>query len=139
MTTRTTTKDVAADTYTIPAPLVHRGIMALVTLFFGLAGYMIVWALNDREWKAQQQTAQLAFTKDLAAIRQLIDPGVLPRADERLKALERAVEQQSTDLREWGTGLRGSMTELQSSHETHRNDAALHRRYPFPLPTPNSP
>ena len=126
-----------AEEYLVPAPLVHRLIISIFAALIGLAGYMVIWALNDVKWKSKQESRLDSIMAEQANMKDLLEVGVLPRADERLKALERFLRKEielvtesqrllQRDLREWGTGLRATITELQSSIELHRNDTRRH-------------
>lgn len=81
------------DTYTISAALVHRLILSitasLLTFTVAVAGYMISWNKEDKAWKTKQDERLGALVANIAALRKEVDEGILPRADERIKALEK--------------------------------------------------
>jgi uncharacterized membrane protein len=41
--------------YWIPAALVSKLIIAIITAIIAIGGYMVIWALNDAQWKATWQ------------------------------------------------------------------------------------
>ena len=74
--------------YIISARLVHGLIVAIFSALLGIAGWMVVWAANDSKWKGGMQADLQNFERALGKIEAQLAPGVLPRADERLRALE---------------------------------------------------
>ena len=96
------------NVYTISAGLVHTAIVAIVGSLLGLCGYMIVWAINDAAWKArvddkmshveQQLRNQLGtLAKEQLYIRDKVDRGILPIAEEKYGTLDERV----TRLEDW--------------------------------------
>lgn len=55
------TRDV--DGYTIPAPLVHKLLLCIVTSILGIGGYMVLWGVNDAKFKARVLT-ELQYLKE---------------------------------------------------------------------------
>ena len=45
-------KDTRHDGYLIPAPLVNKAILSIIGGIVLIAGYMVVWAINDAAFKA---------------------------------------------------------------------------------------
>lgn len=45
-------KDTRNDGYLIPAPLVNKAILSIIGGIVLIAGYMVVWAINDAAFKA---------------------------------------------------------------------------------------
>ena len=43
------------DGYFVPASLVNKLILGIFASLLSLAGYMVLWAMNDAEWKAHQE------------------------------------------------------------------------------------
>ena len=68
--------------YFVPAGLVNALIIAIFSSLIGIAGYMIVWNGQDAAFK---QTVLYRLTN----IENKVNNGILPRADERVKNLER--------------------------------------------------
>lgn len=46
-------KDTRNDGYLIPAPLVNKAIMSIIGGIVLIAGYMVVWAINDAAFKVK--------------------------------------------------------------------------------------
>ena len=67
--------------YLIAKPLVHKAIVSIISGIIVIAGYMIVWAVNDASWKAKQEAR-------IELVLGEIDQGILDRADERVRVLE---------------------------------------------------
>lgn len=78
--------------YSVPATLVHWLIAAILSSLISIAGYMVVWAVNDREWK----TSVNAKIEELVRIDSRTDfyvkEGILPVAKQRIDDLNRRVE-----------------------------------------------
>ena len=70
------------STYVLPAPLVNALIIAIFASLLSIAGYMVQWNSQDAAFKREVLTR-------LGAIEEQVQQGILPRADERMKAVER--------------------------------------------------
>ena len=133
MMTRQLKTDENGNTYSVPAPLVHRLIFAIFGALSVIAGYMVVWAVNDVRKESRQETQQNKVIEDIEEIKRILSKGVLPRADERLRALDKYLRaeikavklelgQVKQELRDWSTreiAIRGAL-------EAHMNDNQRH-------------
>ena len=79
--------------YVISAPLVHKLIMSIIGGIVAIGAYMVIWALNDTEWKATITTRLEALREDVAEIKAETGEGQLNVARERLDTLEDRVRQ----------------------------------------------
>ena len=73
------------ENYQLPARLVHNLIRSIFGSILVIGGYMIIWAINDAAWKAALDVRIGQIEETLKGMDMA---GVLPRADERLRALE---------------------------------------------------
>jgi len=49
-------RDAKNGTYVVPAPLVHKLIMAIFASLLAVAGYMAIWAIGDAAFKSEMRT-----------------------------------------------------------------------------------
>ena len=75
-------------TYTLSASLVHRAIMACIGGIVTIAGYMVVWAVQDARGSGELEIRLVQLEREVAALRAAQALGSLPLSRERLNALE---------------------------------------------------
>ena len=51
------------DGYVVPAPLMHRIMVAVLSSIIIIGGYMVMWAYNDAAFKSRMLT-EMQFLKD---------------------------------------------------------------------------
>ena len=77
--------------YFMPANLVNKLIVAIITAILTIGGYMILWAINDAAYKTLQETKIDVVTAQLALVNAKVTTmqtdGILPRAQERINAI----------------------------------------------------
>jgi len=73
--------------YYLSAGLVNKLILSILTGIVVIAGYMIVWAVNDASWKASQETKLDAFQR-VQMIHRQEHPDISGRFDSRITVLE---------------------------------------------------
>ena len=78
--------------YKISASLVHLAISSIIAGMLSIAGYMVVWALNDTGWKSRQEQRLVAAEKDIDTLESTVKEGVLPVAKQRLLDIERRLD-----------------------------------------------
>jgi len=81
------------DHYRISAGLVHKLIAAIFATLIGISGYMVVWGLDDRAYKADMIRRVTQNEEDSVRQGHLLDRGILPRAEERIVSLEKRVHE----------------------------------------------
>ena len=74
--------------YYLSASLVNRLIATIFTTILGIAGYMIVWAVNDSTYKSTQEARIDAMVVDIKELKEAVKPGILPIANERIHNME---------------------------------------------------
>jgi len=81
------------DHYRIKASLVHALILSIFAALLSIAGYMTVWGLDDRAYKADiiRRVTQAEDRNEKQD--STLDKGILPRTEERLSALEKRVSE----------------------------------------------
>lgn len=75
-------------TYVVAATLVHRTILSIIGGIAIIAGYMVLWAIQDTGWKASTNTMLTEMRRDLEQIEERISADILPIAKERIEHLE---------------------------------------------------
>ena len=81
------------DSYVVPATLVHRLIVAIFSSLAMIGAYMIIWAVNDVQWKAKQELKGEEILYRVTQNERAIQFGILPRAEERIESLERQIRE----------------------------------------------
>ena len=81
--------------YTVPAPLVHKLIIAIFTSLIAIGGYMAIWAVNDAAFKSEIRTVlktQAEQTKRMNDILLQHLDGHPARVEDQVEAIERRIE-----------------------------------------------
>jgi len=79
------------DHYSIPSTLVHSLIGTILVSLLAIAGYMVVWAKSDAEWKATLLTKFSMLEGQVTKIDQRVETGQLPLSRQRIDTLEQRV------------------------------------------------
>ena len=72
----------STEGYIIPAKLINTLIVSILGGLLTIAGYMVIWHGQDAAHKREVLTRLGGIERDVAK-------GILPRADERMKSVER--------------------------------------------------
>lgn len=79
--------------YSIAAALVHKLIISIIGAIIATGGYMVLWGINDARWKGTMETQFTEQINNLSTavseLRAAVSTGILPRADERIKGIEK--------------------------------------------------
>jgi fructose-specific phosphotransferase system component IIB len=97
MQTRVTKDEEVATVYQIPAPLVHRLIVAVISGILAIGGYMVVWAINDSAWRTRIEVAMETQGAQIDVIQKQVSGGILPITAAKILEIERRIDRVERD------------------------------------------
>ena len=79
------------DSYQISSSLVNRLIAAIIIAIISIGGYMIVWAINDAQWKGRLEERWMTMEKFVKDFREHEKKPCHDVACEKLKSIKNGV------------------------------------------------